>query len=316
MLAEWGPRLGEASLAEPAGVAAQGDAVYVLDRGTPRLFRLDATGRQQSAFSLEPLGTYGLNGLAVDSAGNLYAADTGRNRILVFAPTGALLRQIGRGGSALGSFTQPMGLAFLPDGGFIVADWENSRLERFDSSFEATDAWTTGFHPWGVAADPDGRVYAPDTERRRVMVYTPRGDALGELGPVDIAPRQLAIGPAQPRSLYALGNEGIVRIDLENTPPPPQTSGEVDLVSPIVIALLLALPVLALLLRRGRGRAKSVAAPSNGEVGLQSEDGAQRQHEQTHPDQDLLIADQAKRKHQSSDEDHQTVGDRQTHHRA
>ena len=32
---------------------------------------------------------YGLNGVAVDAGGNVYVADTGRNRILVFSPTGS-----------------------------------------------------------------------------------------------------------------------------------------------------------------------------------------------------------------------------------
>ena len=175
LLSEWGPRLGELALSEPAGVAVDGDAYYVLDRGSPRIFRLDANGRLQSSFSLEAQGTYGLNGLAVDPDGNLYVADTGRNRILVYSPSGALLRQFGHQGSGLGEFTQPMALAFLPDGSFVVSDWENSRLERWDHAFTATDAWSIGFHAFGVAADQDGRVYAPDPERRRVEVYSSTG---------------------------------------------------------------------------------------------------------------------------------------------
>src|SRR5215467_12716749 len=43
LLSEWGPRLGETQLSEPAGVAVQGGAYYVVDRGTPRVFRLDGS---------------------------------------------------------------------------------------------------------------------------------------------------------------------------------------------------------------------------------------------------------------------------------
>lgn len=127
LLTEWGPRLGQISLSEPAGVAARNDEIYVVDRGVPRLFRLDTAGRVMGAFSLESLNPYGLNGVAVDAAGQIYVADTGRNRILVFAPNGALVKQFGRGGADLGAFTQPMAVAFLSDGSFAVADWENSR---------------------------------------------------------------------------------------------------------------------------------------------------------------------------------------------
>ena len=281
------------------------------------MFRLDANGRLQSSFSLEAQGTYGLNGLAVDPDGNLYVADTGRNRILVYSPSGALLRQFGHQGSGLGEFTQPMALAFLPDGSFVVSDWENSRLERWDHAFTATDAWSIGFHAFGVAADQDGRVYAPDPERRRVAVYSSTGDMLAEFGGpgsvgLDVPPRQVAIGPPPAKSLYVLGGDGIMRIDLETAPLPPSSS-EVDVVSPIVVVLLLALPVVALLLRRGR-RARSLASTTNGEVRLHAENGAQGQQQQPHANEDLLVAHQPEREDQARHQDHEPIRDRQSGH--
>ena len=287
-------------------MAVSGDEYYVLDRGTPQVFRLDASGRVQATVSLDSLGTYGLNGLALDADGSLYVADTGRNRILVFAPTGALIGQIGHPGSGLGDFIQPMALAFAPDGSFVVADWENGRVERWDPTWTATDAWSTGFRPFGVAVDRLGRVFVPDTDRHRVEVYTPRGDPLGELGgpagPIlDVAPRQLAFASSSPRSLYALGTDGVVRVDLEDTPPPPQPSGEpVDVASLAGIALLVAVVVGVALSRRGRRRAvASLEAPTDRPVGLDAEDRAQRQDQQPGADEKLLVAHQAERKQQA-----------------
>ena len=102
-LGEWGPELGSGlTLAEPAGVAVDRDRYYELDRGTPRIVRLDADGRPEGAISLEPYGTYGPNGLAVDATGAVYAADTRRNRVLVFTPSGQLVRELGRGGAVSG----------------------------------------------------------------------------------------------------------------------------------------------------------------------------------------------------------------------
>jgi DNA-binding beta-propeller fold protein YncE len=300
LLSEWGPRFGDTQLSEPAGVAVQAGAYYVLDRGMPRVFRLDSGGRVLDTFSLESQGVYGLNGLAIDSSDNLYVADTGRNRILVLAPTGAVIKQFGSGGQELGQFTQPMMLGFLPDGSSVVADWENSRLEHFDASLKALDAWSVGFHAWGVAVDQYGRIYAPDSEKRRVVAYTPQGDVLGELGgpgggvSIDVSPRQVAIGPGLPVALYVLGSEGIARLDLENTAPPPQGGGDLDLVSPILFGLLLAIPLVALLMRRGRDR--SVRSTPHGEVRLDAENGTQRQHKQTGADQPLLVAHQTERK--------------------
>ena len=299
LLSEWGPRVGDATLSEPAGVAVQGGAYYVVDRGLPRVFRLDGGGRVLDMFSLESQGVYGLNGLAIDSSDNLYIADTGRNRILVLAPTGAVIKQFGSSGQELGQFTQPMMLSFLPDGSSVVADWENSRLEHFDASLKALDAWSVGFHPFGVAVDPFGRIYAPDSEKRRVVAYSPQGDVLGEIGgpggavSIDVTPRQVAIGPGLPIALYVLGSEGIARLDLENTPPPPQGGGDVDVVSPILFGLLLAIPVVALLMRSRRDR--SVRSAPNGPVRLNAENGTQRQQEQAGADQQLLVPHQTER---------------------
>ncbi|HEY1297362.1 MAG TPA: NHL repeat-containing protein, partial [Chloroflexota bacterium] len=173
LLSEWGPQFGTTQLQEPAGVAVAGDSYYVVDRGTPRIFRLDSSGQPQAIIDLQPLGPYGLNGLVVDAAGYMYVADTGRNRILVLSPAGQLVKQIGHSGTDLGGFTQPMMLAIAPDGALFVTDWENSRIERFNSALEATDTWSLGFRAFGLAVDPLGRVFAPDFDHRRIEAYAP-----------------------------------------------------------------------------------------------------------------------------------------------
>jgi DNA-binding beta-propeller fold protein YncE len=302
LLSEWGPRFGDVILDQPAGVAVQGDNFYVLDRGTPRIFRLDAAGRLQATLSLESLGTYGLNGLTTDLAGNVYAADTGRNRILAFSPTGQLLRQVGRGGTDLGGLTQPWMLAFAPDGSFFVADWENSRVQRWNTSFEATDAWPTGFHPSSVAVDPIGRLFVPDTERRRIEVYSAQGVVLGEMGVpgsplLDVAPRQVAVGRADRLSVYALGGDGIVRLDLENIAAPPPGGAAVEGVSLAVLGLLVAVLVFAVLSRRARraSLAGSLGAALDRPVRLDAKNGAEPDHQQPRADENFLIAHQTER---------------------
>jgi DNA-binding beta-propeller fold protein YncE len=299
LLTSWGPTFGSLQLTEPAGVAVSGGSYYVIDRGTPRIFKLDGSGQVQSIMDLQPLSTYGLNGLAVDAAGNLYAADTGRNRILMLSPSGQLLKQIGHGGTDPGAFTQPMMLTFAPDGTFFVADWENSRVDHWDASFESIDNWSLGFNPFGIAVDQSGRVYVPDTDHHRVETYSPQGAQLGEIGQpnnplLDIAPKQVAVAPGGQLSVYALGGDGVERLDLENTAPPaPQGGPDQDLLSLALIAVLLALLGLAVLSRRQR---RSLRATLDRPVGLDAKDGAQRQQQQSGADEELLIANQSERK--------------------
>lgn len=302
LLTEWGPRFGGATLETPAGVAAVGDTVYVLDRGSPRVLGLDLNGRLRLTLSLEPFGTYGLNGLAADAMGNLYVADTGRNRILVFSPSGALLRTIGRPGSDLGGLTQPMMVAFAPDGGLAIADWENSRIALWSASVVPTATFSTGFHPFGVAVDSAGRVYVPDTARRKIVVFAPDGTLLTEIGGLNaadvlgIAPRQLVVGGRL--SVYVLGAAGLARLDLEETPEVVRSGGQVDVLSLVAIAAMLGLVVVAFAQRRARRqglRGLQVGSASNGPVGLDAKDGAERQNQQPRGHEDLLVAHQAER---------------------
>jgi DNA-binding beta-propeller fold protein YncE len=300
LLSEWGPVLGSTQLVEPAGVAVADDNYYVVDRGTPRIIRLDSSGQPQAVLDLTGLSTYGLNGLAVDPSGNLYVADTGRNRILVFSSGGQLLKQIGHSGSDLGGFTQPMMLAFGPDGSFVVADWENGRLERFTADYLPSDAWTTGFRAFGVAVDPTGRVFAPDFEHKLVEVYSPQGGSLGEIGTpgspiLDASPKQIAVA-AGGQSLYLLGSDAIQRVDLANAPPPPQQAVGLDLLGVAVILLMAALVVVAVLSRRRRGAAL-LGAPLDRPIWLHAKNGTKGEHQQAEADEDLLIANQAKGEH-------------------
>jgi sugar lactone lactonase YvrE len=242
----WGPRLGaDYQLGEIGGVAVAGDHWYVLDRAALAVYDLDAAGRVRDRIPLTPLQPYGPNGLAVDAAGTLYVADTGRSRVLVFAPGGRFVRAFGTDGHDLGQLKQPMAIAVAPDGALFVADWENARIERWRPAadgWEATTAWSTGFRPWGVAVDRQGRVYVPDTDRRQVLVYAPDGRALAALGAgaptiaVD-EPTQVAFSPDGAR-LYVLGADAVAELRVENTAAPPP-SPRLPLL-PVAVAVALA----------------------------------------------------------------------------
>jgi hypothetical protein len=229
----WGPRLDATSqIGEIGGIAVSADRRYMLDRASFVLIELDATGRVLSRVDLKPFGVYGPNGLAVDATSDVvYIADTGRSRILVISPEGRLLSTIGSEGHELGQLKQPMAVALAPGGDLFVADWENARIERWQSTADgwlATSAWSTGFQPWGVGVDERGRVYVPDTESDQVDVYSSDGQLLARLGdnptPLGVRhPTQIAFG-ADRTQPYVLGDEAIARLTVDDGPAATPTS--------------------------------------------------------------------------------------------
>ena len=206
---------------DPVGIAPFGDGWYVLDRGALHILRLDATGHAQPdrTIDLSTLETYGPNGLAVDSSGNLYMADTGRDRLVIFNSSGSMVATLGDAGNELGKFKQPMFLAFGPDGSFYVSDWENSRIQRFNADRQATTAWPLPVHAWGIAVDGLGRVFVPDADHRIVRMFGPDGALLTQIGvdpgtaiPVD-GISQVGVSPDGQR-LWVVGNDGLALVDL------------------------------------------------------------------------------------------------------
>ena len=142
LLSTWGPQLSpDVTIGEIGGIAAYGGNWYVLDRGSMRVVKLDANGQPTGTISLDGQSPYGPNGIAFDGNGNLYVTDTGWNRFLVYGPNGRYLRSFGSPGDRGGEFKQPMDITFGPDGSAFVADWENSRIQRLDTSFAPVDAW-------------------------------------------------------------------------------------------------------------------------------------------------------------------------------
>jgi sugar lactone lactonase YvrE len=132
------------------------------------------------------------SGLAVDSAGNLYVADTGNNtiRMISFVSGNAIVKSVagqaqnaayadGIGTNAL--FNYPVGLAFDNRGNLFVADADNQVLRKMTPTngtwIVATVAGQPGIYsfsdglgsasglnyPTGLASDSSGNIYMGDT---------------------------------------------------------------------------------------------------------------------------------------------------------
>jgi uncharacterized protein (TIGR03437 family) len=192
-----------ARLSGPQAVAVdKGGNLFVVDQND--VLRLDATthiltlvaGNGIPGFSGDngPATSAQLNGawgVAVDSAGNLYIADTQNNRIRKVS-NGTITTVAGGGAQGVGFgdngpatsavLSGPQGVAVDSAGNLYIADTEFSRIRKVSNGVITTVAGgLAGFggdngpatsaqlsYPYGVAVDSTGNVYIADTSNARI----------------------------------------------------------------------------------------------------------------------------------------------------
>jgi len=142
-------------------------------------------------------------GLAVDSEGNLYVADSGNHRIQKFDSEGGFIAEVGSLGEGKGEFNEPWGVAVDSEGNLYVADTWNNRIQKFDHDLNFLSQWgqpasdlsnPKPYDFWGprdVATDAEGNVWVADTGNGRVLKFTSDGTFLAALGEPGTETRQL-----------------------------------------------------------------------------------------------------------------------------
>ncbi|MBL8164351.1 MAG: TIGR03663 family protein [Anaerolineae bacterium] len=161
--------------------------------GQPGEFGLGAQQQPVDAF-------WGPRAIAVDSAEQVYVADTGNKRVRVYNAAGEFLRDIGMGGSGMGQLDEPAGLAIGADGRLYVADTWNRRVSVFTldgnpaMNFVAADGQTVnsfrvrgwfddlGNRPYLAVDSVRSLVYVTDPDAGRVLVYDTTGNCVGSFG--------------------------------------------------------------------------------------------------------------------------------------
>jgi sugar lactone lactonase YvrE len=177
--------------------------VYVADKYSHRIRKITPNGTVTTlagsgyAGDIDGIGTAASfhypNGVAVDSSGNVYVADTSNQRIRKITPQGVVTAMAGAGrGSADGTgmaamFKNPIGVAVDSSGNVYVGDSENNRIRKITPQGVVTSLAgkeASGFadgtgtaamfeHPRGVAVDSSGDVYVADTNNQRIRKITP-----------------------------------------------------------------------------------------------------------------------------------------------
>jgi len=131
----------------------------------------------------------GPGGIAVDSSGNVYVADSGNNRFQKFNSDGKYLTQWGSQGSENGQFNYPTDAAVDSSGNVYATDTGNHRIQKFNSNGKYLTQWGSQgsengqFNgPGGVAVDSSGNVYVADTGNHRIQKFDSNGKYLTQLG--------------------------------------------------------------------------------------------------------------------------------------
>jgi DNA-binding beta-propeller fold protein YncE len=128
-------------------------------------------------------------GIAADSSGNIYVADTYNHRIQVFDSSGTFMKAWGQKGTGSGSLARPWDVAVDGQGTVYVADTYNHRVQKFDLNGVYLGQWGqkgkgSGDFAFlsGIVVGPDGAIYTVDTKLHRVQVFDNQGKFLRSWG--------------------------------------------------------------------------------------------------------------------------------------
>ena len=195
---------------EPYGLAIDSSGnIYVADKKNDNIRKVTSAGvvttvagSAGTVGTTDATGTAALfnqpSGLAVDSSGNLYVADTANNTIRRISASGAVTTLAGTPGTAgstdgtgsAGLFSSPYGVALDSSGNLYVTDLVNEEIRKVTSSGVVTtiagSPAATGTNdgtgsaarfnqPLGIAIDSSGNLYVTDSANNTIRKVTPAG---------------------------------------------------------------------------------------------------------------------------------------------
>lgn len=151
-------------------VSVNDTAIKKVDTGGAYVLGFGSAGTGDGQFS-------DINGIAVDSANNIYVLDA--NRVQKFNSTGSFLLKWGTAGSGNSQFSGAEALAIDSSNNVYVVDRNNDRVQKFNSSGTYVSQWGSGDldNPTGIAISSSDTVYVFDSNNYAVKSYSTSGVA-------------------------------------------------------------------------------------------------------------------------------------------
>jgi uncharacterized protein (TIGR03437 family) len=239
-------------LCSPQGVVADlAGNTYIADTRHNLVIMVDPAGNIQTVAGNGTAGEAGAGntawgelyqpqGVALDSAGNLYIADTQNHRIRMLAPGGAISTIAGTGtpgfsgdggAAAAAELNAPSEVALDPSGNIYIADTLNHRVRLVttdgniatiagtgDAAYNGDDGPAVQIalsSPYGLTLDGQGNVYVADTGNNRVRMLSTTQTAVTpppatQLITVTLAnAASLLAGPLVPGEIFSIFGQGI-----------------------------------------------------------------------------------------------------------
>jgi len=241
----------QASLSDPRGICVNpAGAIYIVDTANNRVLQavpganltdIAGNGTPGDAGDGGPARLAELSfpgACALDSAGNLYIADTGGHRIRKTSPDGLIVTIAGIGAAGFSgdgalataaALSSPRGVAADSDGNVFIADTGNNRIRQITpdgiihtiagqdgAAFSgdggpAVSAWLNA--PAGLVLDGSGDLYLADSGNNRVRRLVPDGviAPAGITQPVAatvVNAASMAAGPVAPGEIVSIFGTG------------------------------------------------------------------------------------------------------------
>ena len=182
---------GPAQVVYPRAIAyrPQDDTFYVIDR-MARVQHLDRKGECLNEWRMPAWANGKPVGVSIGPDGNVYVPDTHYQRIMVYSPTGELLRQWGSAGHGPGQFIYPTDVAFDSKGDVFVSEYgDNDRIQVFSPhgeylyQFGKFGKGAQEFsRPQSIVIDDKDVVYVTDACNHRIQVFKTDGTFVKTIG--------------------------------------------------------------------------------------------------------------------------------------